>query len=191
MAVFCRLSKSTPPPERGISKMIMSSGYTRAKFSDSASGFLTSRNPSQFRNAIQDMAQNNNSGVRQKLNQIRKNSTAASIEVEEAAMILLFQIASADGIAQGASLHLIGEGLKRIFLTPQDRVMPLLHNAKGVLQNKLLSTTPYSDLLKEHLTDDLKSNLISVADDMLRSMGDKAEVAIFYRNRLAASLGLN
>lgn len=169
----------------------MSSGYVRQKISDSGLKFVPTRIDSNIKGTLQEMVQNNNSGVHQKLNQLRKTTTSTPREVEEAVMILLFQIAAADGVAQGASIHLIIEGLKRVFLTPQERIMPLLNNAKGVLQNRLLSTSSYSELLKSSLTDDIKQNIIGIADDMIRSMGETAEVAVFYRNRLADSIGIS
>lgn len=169
----------------------MSSGYVRQKINDSAPRFMPTRIDNNVKSTLNEMVQNNNSGVHQKLNQLRKSTTSTPREVEEAVMILLFQIAAADGVAQGASIHLISEGLKRVLFTPQERIMPLLNNAKGVLQNRLLSTSSYTELLKDTLTNDIKLNIMAIADDMIRSMGEAAEVAVFYRNRLADSIGIS
>lgn len=132
----------------------------------------------------------NQTGIKKEVASLRKEKGRDLALIEEATLILLYQLSSADSVKiPSVALHLITEGLKAIFGTKLERIRVLVPHAEAILTNKMINTSKYFDALAG-LSLEEKERLALLSDDIIRSLGESASLSLFYNQKFKDSLKL-
>lgn len=110
-------------------------------------------------------------------------------ELELALTVLLVDIASADQHFDACEYTKIELGLRRVFGTTKNEVVPLVNQAKQVMAN-MRGTSTFTTLLRENLTDELKHTVFEVIGDVIDADGVQDGFEIYLREKFAEALGL-
>lgn len=130
----------------------------------------------------------NKIGIKKEVSSLRKERGRDLASIEEALVILLYQMSAADSERiPSVALHLITEGLKAILGTKLEKIRILIPHAEAILRNKVISTNKYFESLA-FLAHEEKERLALLSDDIIRSLGESASLSHFYHQKFKESL---
>lgn len=110
-------------------------------------------------------------------------------DLEYALVLLLVELATCDDGFDEPERYAITNGMARLFGTVPSDVAILISRAQHTL-NSFRSTTKASEILRQHLTQDQRHEIMAIIDNVIHADGKTDGFEMFHRHKFARLLDI-
>lgn len=110
-------------------------------------------------------------------------------KLEIALAVILVDLASCDQNFDNHEYHAICEGMRRVLGTSKTEVGALVQRAQIAIAN-LRGTSNFATLLRDNLSDDARSSIWEVIEELISADGVQDGFELYLRNKYAELLGI-